>query len=83
MDTSTRLPGHGLRDEGKPFEDDGRGNTRRADIYGEPDGFGLCSCGARSGVLGLDADRKRWHKAHKDEIRAPSAPGGAGEGVEP
>jgi hypothetical protein len=69
MDTSTRLPGHGLLAKGKPFEDDCRGGVRRADIYGEPDGFGVCSCGERSGVLGLDADRKRWHKAHKDEAR--------------
>jgi hypothetical protein len=66
---NTRVPGHGLRAEGKPFEGDGRGGTRRADVYGEPDGFGLCSCGARSGVFGLDADRKRWHVAHKDEIK--------------
>ena len=65
---STRLPGHGLRAE-EARGDDGRGGTRRADVYGEPDGFGLCSCGGRSGVLGSDADRRRWHKAHKDEIR--------------
>ena len=71
MDTSTRLRGHGLLAEGKPFEDDGRGGVRRADIYGEPDGFGVCSCGARSGVFGLDADRKWWHReVHKPEIRA-------------
>jgi hypothetical protein len=68
--TNSRLPGHGLLAEGKPFEDDGRGGIRRADVYGEPDGFGACSCGDRSGVLGLDADRKRWHKAHKDAIRS-------------
>ena len=66
----TRLSGHGLRSEGKPYEEDGRGGTRRADVYGEPDGFGLCSCGERSGVLGSDADRKRWHKKHKEQVRS-------------
>ena len=71
MDTSTRLSGHGLRAEGKPYEDDGCGGTRRADVYGEPDGFGLCSCGERSGVFGSDADRRRWHRdVHKPEVRA-------------
>lgn len=70
MDTSTRLKGHGLQSEGKPYEDDGRGGTRRTDIYGSPPGFGLCSCGARSDVLDSDYARRVWHRGHKAEVRA-------------
>lgn len=70
MDTSTRLKGHGLQSEGKPFEDDGRGGTRRTELYGGPVGFGLCSCSARSDVLGSNYERQVWHRGHKAEVRA-------------
>lgn len=66
---SSRLAGHGLRAEGKVFEDDGNGGTRRK--YGSYDnfGFGLCSCGSRSSALYSDAARKRWHREHKEQVR--------------
>jgi hypothetical protein len=75
MDTSTRLRGHGLQSEGKPFEDDGRGGTRRTELYGGPVGFGLCACGERSGVLDSDYARRVWHRGHKDEVRAATEGG--------
>jgi hypothetical protein len=62
----TRLAGHALQHEGKPFEDGGEVNWSRT--YGAA-GRGVCECGEASTVLASDADRKRWHKGHKDEVR--------------
>lgn len=81
MDTSTRLPGHGLLSEGWPYERR-QGDEEEAPSWHKsprPDwsGHGVCSCGAHSGVLETNNARKRWHKAHKDEIRS------AATGTEP
>jgi len=70
-DTSTRLPGHGLEREGKPFQwSDRDGQYVRP--WGHPrTGVAKCSCGAVSPVLGSDGARKRWHRdVHKPEMRA-------------
>lgn len=81
MDTSTRLPGHGLFAEGKPY--------RR--VTGDPSGDynaiapghvgrGLCSCGAESPDLESDAERKRWHRdVHKPAVRAATSVPEAGK----
>jgi hypothetical protein len=64
---STRLAGHYLYAEGKPFYADGR----RITTYGAQVGHGMCSCGSVSdAVFDTDAARKRWHRDHKDKIRA-------------
>jgi hypothetical protein len=64
---STRLAGHGLHHEGKPFE---RGETSPwLRVYGSKTGVALCECGETSGVSESDAARRRWHRAHK-EVRA-------------
>ena len=67
----TQVKGHGLQAEGKPFVP----AARSADVYQLPgwtraegkQGHAVCSCGAASGVLGTDADRKRWYNDHKAE----------------
>lgn len=63
---STRVPGHALQHEGKPFVDGGEGEWSRT-YYAA--GVALCECGETSPELGTDAGRKRWHTAHKDGIR--------------
>lgn len=53
-----------------------------ADVHNDPrtgygkqgDGRAVCECGARSEVLPSVAARRRWHTAHKDEIRAAGNP---------
>lgn len=51
----TLLPGHGLMYEGRA-------------MYGKR---GRCWCGATSEEeFDTNAARRRWHNAHKDEIRA-------------
>ena len=75
IDTSTRLRGHGLLSEGKPYvqyqgdEEDARSWHR---VHGWPEnmGHGVCSCGAASEWLDSDAERKRWHRDHKELARA-------------
>lgn len=57
------LSGHSLPDEGrigKWGNENGRGATR-------------CLCGTRSPVLESTGSRKRWHRDHKDQIRADCA----------
>jgi hypothetical protein len=70
VDTSTRLPGHGLYREGWPVisPEQGRGwhpAPRRSDI-----GRALCECGEMSEPLLSAAERKRWHRGHKAAVRA-------------
>jgi hypothetical protein len=58
-----RLVGHELRWEGRldnyvyARNRNGEGSTR-------------CTCGALSPVLPSTAARKRWHREHKDAVRA-------------
>lgn len=61
MKGKTLVPGHTLI-----FEGDALGRSRGLSGPGE----GGCSCGARSPRLETRAARKRWHKEHKDAIRA-------------
>jgi hypothetical protein len=61
------VPGHGLRDEGKPFM---RSPLRETFVRVRPsisEGHGLCNCGEFSAILGSDAARKRWYRDHKAE----------------
>ncbi len=75
MDTSTRLPGHGLYREGWPVisPDHAYGwkpAQHRADI-----GRALCECGEMSEPLMSAAERKRWHR----EVNKPSVRAAAGK----
>lgn len=56
-----RLPGHELRNEGRVY-----------DLHGQRTccGPAICSCGAQSEELHSTAARQRWHRQHKDAIRA-------------
>lgn len=77
MDTSTRLPGHGLLSEGHPYE------WRQGDEEDTPSwhrvarhwrGHGVCQCGAASPELDTNGARKRWHKDHKQAERIAEGP---------
>ena len=63
---ANRLAGHTLRDEGRV-----RGGGFLVFVS---EGVGRCSCGATSKVLHSDGARKRWHRQHKDEVRAAMRP---------
>lgn len=66
----TALRGHALRSEGAAYRPGDEGvlvRVRWNSVAG--DGVGACECGAASRVLGSAAARRRWHAAHKDEIR--------------
>lgn len=68
---NNRVPGHTLRYEGAAFErayPSGRW-IRTRDV----EGVGMCSCGEVSPVLNSNNARKKWHREHKDEVRARSA----------
>lgn len=65
--TNTRLAGHGLWWEGKIRD--------AAGYLVNCAGSTTCECGAVSPVLSGTPERKRWHRAHKDDIRN----GGTGE----
>lgn len=62
MKRSTRLAGHGLRNEGRLWN----GLDYRSGIVGP----GICECGEKSGDLPNAAQRKRWHREHKESVRA-------------
>jgi len=60
--TPNRLAGHILPNEGR-INTNGLGTA-------QPCGPARCSCGATSGVLHSANARRRWHRQHKDEVRA-------------
>ena len=70
---NTRLAGHGLRSEGAPYllNEDGQWerSSRHLWTVGGP-GRGLCECGATSPLTNSSNERKKWHAAHKAEVRA-------------
>lgn len=84
---NTRLAGHGLRYEGHPrfcvhgVENGGRWGVKPpcCPVWSQPlDGHAKCSCGVVSPAFDgrRSAGRaKKWHAAHKDEIRAAAAEG--------
>lgn len=71
MPKNTRLSGHTLRAEGKPYGWAVNGG-RYVRIEGSQ-GVALCSCGTHSQKLHSDAERKRWHAIHKNQVRAQLA----------
>jgi hypothetical protein len=75
MPKNTRLSGHTLRAEGKPFAWSGGRYVRTNIALGRdiPEGRGLCSCGEASQKVKSDAERKRWHAIHKQAIREQAA----------
>ncbi len=66
-----RLAGHSLINEGAAFKYDSTliSKARRV-IWNTTggEGFGLCSCGAKSPVLGSGQARKDWHRDHKRSL---------------
>lgn len=62
----TSLRGHALRGEGKAHIRSDEEQWIRC--HGHI-GRGVCECGAGSDVEWTDAARKRWHVAHKDEVK--------------
>lgn len=60
MKANTRLAGHELRNEGRVYDG----------IHLVREGASRCSCGEWSPLLPSSAARKRWHREHKDAIRA-------------
>jgi hypothetical protein len=59
---SNRLAGHELPNEGRIFP--------TGSFYSVPKGSTRCSCGEESPVLSSVNARKRWHREHKDAVRA-------------
>jgi hypothetical protein len=57
---TNRLPGHEL-----PFE-----GAAQYPGVANGEGFTTCSCGEKSPVLQNRAARKRWHREHKEAVRA-------------
>lgn len=61
--------GHALRSEGSAFDENGcRVNWRGTSGAGR----GWCECGEMSPWFPSAADRKRWHRQHKDAARDAS-----------
>ena len=76
MGENTRVSGHTLWHEGMALAAaecqtgpcmNRRGGLGRNGVYGE--GHACCSCGAVSPHLSSGAERKRWHREHKAEVR--------------
>ena len=70
MSKNSRVAGHELQAEGAAYQKSAfhRYPYRVRTIGTGGLGFGLCSCGARSGVLNSGNLRKAWHRNHKAEV---------------
>lgn len=68
MGNSTRVPGHALIAEGEPYYENGRQRFLWRGDGGE--GRALCECGELSEALPFGDARKRWHRQHKEEVKA-------------
>lgn len=71
--TSTRVSGHTLASEGRPYISAwDRRNQKPLPTYEhahqDTDGYGLCSCGATSAWLSSTSQRRQWHRAHKTAV---------------
>lgn len=65
-ETSKRVKGHTLRNEGAPHDERGkRLNLYVFNLGTGGEGHGLCSCGAVSPLLPSASTRKAWHRRHK------------------
>lgn len=71
--SGSRLAGHELAHEGAAFK---RGDRRGSNVPVNSGwsvsgtGYAVCSCGVTSPVLSSGAQRKQWHREHKDAWRA-------------
>lgn len=83
MPKNTRLVGHTLRSEGKPYwwSFESQRHVRTNVLYGHDNGHGLalCSCGTVSQMLHSNAERKRWHAIHKQVLGMSASPDSATE----
>lgn len=66
---ANRLAGHELPNEGR---------VRVAGRYGNGPGRARCACGEKSPALPNTAQRKQWHRDHKDSVRAAANLGHGG-----
>lgn len=68
---SNRIPGHALRYEGAPHDDQGNriypSSLGWAGVSGK--GRAQCSCGERSEVLPSAYRRKQWYVAHREAVK--------------
>lgn len=63
------VPGHTLRFEGAPHNDQGEVDVGRTGyIHRGGSGRAKCSCGALSPAFNSAAQRREWHRGHKQEI---------------
>jgi hypothetical protein len=60
---NTRLAGHALPNEGRV------GSTLDSSVLRNGPGRSRCTCGKRSPLLPSTAQRKRWHRDHKEAAR--------------
>ena len=71
MSKALIVPGHYLVAEGAAFEDPYGTGTFNYRVRGNSvsgRGVGKCSCGERSEVLDSGAQRRLWHRDHKNDI---------------
>lgn len=76
---NTRVAGHGLRKEGRPYclelcgecrrKGDGTWGDEHGDRSLNAEGHGLCSCGVPSPHLVSDSQRRKWHADHKAVVQ--------------
>lgn len=57
---------HGMKNDGAPFNEDGKLVNDDKSTKGE--GLGYCTCGAHSDPLPDRASRRRWHAWHKENL---------------
>ena len=66
-----RVRGHGLQNEGAPYLADESGGWSRVGLRWmgvSGTGRGICSCGKASPIFDSAHQRKKWHRAHKEEM---------------
>lgn len=63
-----RVPGHGLRSEGAPHDDQGAPILLGIYLHRGGEGRAKCSCGVLSEPLPSSYARKRWHWSHKQAV---------------
>lgn len=65
----TRVVGHGLRNEGAAYDDNGYPLDSGGYVVRTGPGRAKCECGELSEVLPSGAARRAWHAGHKDEVK--------------
>lgn len=63
------VPGHTLAYEGAAHDDKGHVESRGGYVFRGGSGRAKCSCGELSPVMTSAAQRRQWHRDHKNDIR--------------